>query len=399
MPVTRWFVGVLMMWVAVRPASAQEPITFGGQVRPRFEFRDPDAGAAGGADTFTSMRIRAHIDAALERDVRIFLQIQDVRLWGEETSTLGDFRADNFDVHQGYADLNRLGGSPLSVRAGRQEINLGGERLVGAVGWTQQGRAFDGLRISAASDRGRLDLLGLRLAEATSNTIAANAALVGAYGVITRMKDAALDVYAFYNQASGAAGTDQVTLGVRYAANRPAYDYRFEASLQAGDRVGQEVAAFMFGARVGRKFAQKGKVTFWYDYLSGDDDPADGKIRVFDTLFATNHKFYGFADLFLDIPLHTGGLGLQDIAFKGSATPHADFTVGVDVHSFLLAKRGTQTSRHLGEEVDLTLTYGYARGVALTGGFAYVIADDAWADIGRLAENMAWGYMMMSAAF
>ena len=44
-------------------------------------------------------------------------------------------------------------------------------------------------------------------------------------------------------------------------------------------------------------------------------------MKVFDTLFTTNHKFYGLADLFLNIPLQTDGRGLQDLAVKWHYTP------------------------------------------------------------------------------
>lgn len=380
-------------------ASAQDNITVGGQVRPRFEFRNPGAGSA---DSFTSMRLRAHVTAKKDRNTSVFIQIQDVRLWGEETNTLSDFRADNFDLHQGYADINNIGGSPLSIRAGRQEINLGGQRLVGAVGWTQQGRSFDGLQISAAADKGRVDVLAFRLADTSAGTITNpipnNAALVGAQGTITAMNSATLELYALYNAIWGAANTDQVTIGARYAASRTQWIYRIESSFQTGTRGGQDVTAFMFGTRIGYK-RPKGSVTVWYDYLSGDDDPTDGKTKVFDTLFATNHKFYGFYDLFLNIPVHTGGLGLQDIALKTSVTPRPEVTLGLDFHSFMLAKKGALSSGHLGEEADLTLTYRYTKGVALVAGFAYVIQDDALATVRGLTKNASWGYMMANVTF
>ena len=96
----------LMIAIAVAvagplPIAAQE-VTVRGQLRPRYEFRDP---SPTGGDGFTSMRARANISAALERNVHIFVQLQDVRLWGSETNTLGDFQADNFDLHQGYIEL------------------------------------------------------------------------------------------------------------------------------------------------------------------------------------------------------------------------------------------------------------------------------------------------------
>ncbi len=374
---------------------AQDNITVGGQIRPRSEFRDPVGGTM---DTFTSMRIRANVTATPDRNVTAFIQLQDVRLWGEETNTLGDFNADNIDLHQGYADFKMIGGAPVALRIGRQELSLGGQRLIGAAGWTQQARSFDGLKLSLTPEKGRVDVIGFRTAEGTGGTNPTDASLLGIHGIITAMQNASLDLYTFYNHVTG-ANTNEVTIGARYAANRPRWMYRLESTFQTGERGGQDVTAFMFGARFGHKIKDKGAVALWYDYLSGDDDPTDGKAKVFNTLFAANHKFYGFYDLFLNIPVHTAGLGLQDIALKTSATPHKDLTLRFDFHSFLLAKKGTQTSSHLGEEVDFTLIYRYANGISFTGGVSFVIQDDALAGIGRLTQNAGWGYLMTNVAF
>ena len=385
------------LYFAASP-QAQE-VSVGGQIRPRFEFRDP---ASGGYDTFTSMRVRAQVRAALDRKVRVFIQLQDVRLWGEEANTLGDFRADNFDLHQGYAELGDIGGRPLSLRLGRQEISLGGQRLVGAVGWTQQGRAFDGVRLSATPEGGRVDLLGIRLGDASASAvgISQNAYLLGAYVQLTRIENAVVESYALYNRVSGGADTDQVTLGIRLAGSRPSLGYRIEGSYQAGTRGGKDVAAYLLGGRIGTQFAEgKAQLTFWFDHVSGDDAPGDGKIKVFDTLFTTNHKFYGYADLFLNLPAHTGGLGLQDFAIKAQVTPVSEFTLALDVHSFFLAKDGGLSSRRLAEEADLTCTYRYSKQVSVVSGFSYVFTRDSLSRIGRLSEDLKFGYMLMNVAF
>ena len=138
----RWTVlGILVAF----PVRAETKVEVGGQIRPRFEVREP---VGSGHDIITTMRVRASLEAWLDRDVGAFIQLQDVRLWGEETNTLSDFRADNFDLHQGYVTFGNVGETSIDIRVGRQEMSLGGQRLVGAVGWTQQGRAFDGIRIS-----------------------------------------------------------------------------------------------------------------------------------------------------------------------------------------------------------------------------------------------------------
>ena len=101
------------------PGAAQESV-LGGQARPRFERKTPMSGAT---TDFTSMRVRMRIEGELEGSVRVVLELQDVRLWGEETSTLGDFRADNLDLHQGYFDY--APNEAFSLRVNRKEISLG----------------------------------------------------------------------------------------------------------------------------------------------------------------------------------------------------------------------------------------------------------------------------------
>lgn len=138
--------------------------------------------------------------------------------------------------------------------------------------------------------------------------------------------------------------------------------------------------------------------TLWYDYLSGDD-PDTPEVEVFNTLFATNHKFYGFADLFLNIPAHTAGAGLQDLALKLQWRPTTTVTTGLDVHSFRAAEQGSLTGTHFGEEFDLTIGHRYSQNLAATVGVSLVLQDDPLAEVGRLDEDLTWFFIMLNATF
>lgn len=379
------------------PAAAQE-LDFAGQVRPRYEFRDP-TGAAGSADVLISMRTRASLRARLERGVSLFVQLQDVRLWGEERSTLADFSADHLDLHQGYLEI-AFGKGDGRARVGRQEVSFGGQRLVGAVDWTQQGRSFDGARLTLADGRGDLDLLGVRISDADAPGSDADHDFFGVYGVLDEVLGGALDLYALHDRRRGGGDLDRSTLGFRAHGAAGGITYRFEASYQTGSEGELDLAAFMLGGRVGATFADgRASATLWYDHLSGDDDPGDDEIGVFNTLYATNHKFYGFADLFLDIPSHTGGLGLQDLALKTSYRARNDLDLRVDLHAFRLAEELANGEARLGEEIDLTAIYRHSEGLTVQGGLSYVVQGDALAAIGRLSENATFVYLMLNAGF
>jgi len=176
--------------------------------------------------------------------------------------------------------------------------------------------------------------------------------------------------------------------------------------------------AYMFGVRVGKSFNNlpwKPKVTLWYDYLSGNDDESveDGDWAVFDTLYDTGHKFYGFMDLLTNQQgRDTNYLGLQDIAIKLVLKPADKWTVKADLHQFHTAnsvgsnpdmaalsgicsgvlenqsagpdgERTTLTpcrsgGTQLGHELDVTLVHKYNPNVTLSAGYSQFMAENLW---------------------
>ena len=340
MKVVRCLVLLVAGALTLPSLAAAQQITVGGQVRPRFEYRNPALVAGGSGESWVSMRTRAHVTAKLDRNVTAFVQLQDVRIWGEESSTLGDFVADGFDLHQGYIDLRSAGPTILSGRAGRQDVAFGGQRLVGTVNWVQQGRVFDGLMLGANGSSFKLDLFGSVIANDYTATHDNDEYFAAAYGQLKQAGPGRLDLYGLYNSVpTDSVETSQLTMGARWWGQAGMIRYRLEGSYQTGKRDAVDVSAYMVGARVAAVFAGgDADLTLWYDYLSGDSDTSDDKVKVFSTLFATNHKFYGLADYFLNIPLHTAGRGLHDIALKGSWKAHSDVTLRTELHSFHAAQ-------------------------------------------------------------
>lgn len=386
-------------------ALAQEvDLKFGGQVRPRFEYRNPLVLPDGDGEYFTSMRTRLDLRASMDDNLAAFIQIQDVRLWGSESGTLTDFSADGLDIHQAYIDLGKAENGGLMGRFGRQEVNFGGQRLIGSVNWAQQARSFDGIRVSSGGSIGAIDFFAAKLQDNQAGDVEREADLVSAYSTLDLSETQDLDLYWIYDHRQddeavpGEQNTDRHTFGARWVGNASGFVYRAEGSYQAGTVVGTDVGAFMFGGRIGHGFG-KGTVTLWYDYLSGDGDLGDDESKVFDTLFATNHKFYGFADLFLDIPTNTGGRGLQDLAIKGTYAVHPEWLLRLDLHSFHMADKGPLASGHFGEEIDLVASWQYNKYLNLSVGVSYVFQSDAWAEIDRLTEDMGWVYVMLDAKF
>jgi hypothetical protein len=388
------------------PLGAQE-VVLGGELRPRFEVRHPVVRDWTNRETrdFVSMRTRGSLLVTLPRDVRGFVQLQDVREWGADPNTMA-LQAQGLNLHQGWIELGHEATAGLSVRAGRQELVYGEERLIGAVNWAQQARSFNGVRVRGRPAMGlAMDGLFMPIGDEDVGGPGTNAGLYGVYGVF----DVAggVDAYFLYNNQDGLAGVpavtvslaDQYTFGGRWASGLDRFSWRFEGALQRGTRQERDVSAYLLAARLGHALSDRAAIDLWYDHLSGGE-PGDATVRVFDTLFATNHKFYGFMDLFTNIPVHTAGRGLRDLALKGTYQLLHTVQIALDAHAFSLAATAGGEPSRLGEELDLTVAWGYAPGVSITGGASYFLAGDAWSSVlGRPDRDIVWGYLMLGVRF
>jgi hypothetical protein len=159
----------------------------------------------------------------------------------------------------------------------------------------------------------------------------------------------------------------------------------------------------MFGGEVGWSFGSEAKpmrVGAGMDYLSGDDDVADGEIKSFNTLFGDNHKFYGL----MDMPGLLSDGGLQDIKVNLASTVYNSgnhlVKVGGEFHNFALAQAGTGDSG-LGNEVDLHASWAYREHFIPTLGFSAFMPGDAvpGPTPGTSADNSYWVYLQGVVGF
>ncbi|MBI1930343.1 alginate export family protein [Candidatus Poribacteria bacterium] len=158
---------------------------------------------------------------------------------------------------------------------------------------------------------------------------------------------------------------------------------------------------------------QRPRIAVGYDYLSGRE-AGDEDYKTFDTLFATNHKFYGFMDYFVNIPVHISGAGLQDVMAKFQIHPHKKFTLNADVHQFMSAKSpqppfskggkggfGSKGGKGgFGQEVDLTAVYRYHKALGFTLGASLFLPGELMkARFGGNDAPAFWSYLMTTANF
>ncbi len=195
--------------VATDPAFAKmdvDNLTISGEVRERYEFRTNDTFNAGqghfgtasfastggavkaqkGNESGASQRIRVGVAYDLTPDVSFFAQMQDARSFGSEcfgANAGGSSGAqcvsqvnsnqNGIDLHQGYVQVKNVLIQGLSLKAGRQEIKFGDHRLFGDFAWSQQGNAFDGVRLTQSSAIADLDVFWARIIDPSATAFQA----------------------------------------------------------------------------------------------------------------------------------------------------------------------------------------------------------------------------------
>src|SRR5258708_671882 len=133
-------------------ASAQAQFSISGQVRTRTELRNGQ-GSVQQRDTvpalFTSQRTRINLGYSGYR-YKLFTAIQDVRVWGQDASTINRITTDPYDglmIHEAWAEISLVDTGKViknfTFKIGRQELLYDDSRLLGNLDWLQQARRHD----------------------------------------------------------------------------------------------------------------------------------------------------------------------------------------------------------------------------------------------------------------
>ena len=431
------FAGVVsFLMIGAMTADAAD-ITFGGRIRPRYEYWNTQTQDTGYIDMLTRLDAKAKISD----NASAFIQLQANSRWGSQNNGAagtsrgasvplsGNDTTTDVGIHQAYFTLNKFFGAPVDLQVGRQEIILDGHRLFGNTVWTQGMMSHDAVVLNHSHGNHTVKYIYSANVEQSSRG-GAGGAFPGAstddvddthtHALWANFKgligdNSSTSAYLVYvdqdcNTVSCAAGfgpvgsQDFYTIGARQAGGFGDISYRGEFYYQigksgiptalAGPGTG-DFDAFMFGLRAGyqaKNIAMKPGVTLWFDYLSGTDasDLAAGDISTFNTLFDTGHKYYGLMDFFIHGSL--GGLGthplggLIDYAVKFSIQPMANTTLKLDYHLFQVAEDdvcgtcavvgGPDNSSTLGNEVDITLVHKYSPSTNISVGYAHMFANE-----------------------
>ncbi len=319
-------------------------------------------------------------------------------------------------MHQAWLELGgQARGSRFAFRAGRQEIALGNERLIGAANWTNTGRSFGGARVMAArnaawsatafaatgEERGRRAPTARQRDGGDYLLLAAQAQRGGLEGLVVHDRNAAFRAYSDVERTTWYGRTRAPLTAAINLDVEAAWQYGAqEAAIGTGISRDQRIGAWLTGARVVRPATpqQPLALTVGVDVLSGDDDPLDGSYRAFNTLYATSHIYYGLMDLLLDPAARTRDRGLVDALARASLRVSPSVTVRTDLHAYRLA---TGADRDLGMEWNVISPIRVDDVAHLELGYALFRAGSAAESLGLGARGAIrhWSYVQLRAFF
>ena len=149
--------------VALAKKSGAKPLSFlDGKVtfdfmeRFRWELRDnnfdfDDSNNVLTDDNWFLQRLRIGVAIKPASWLKICAQGQDAREINSDRpdtpGLLGAEGDDAFDLRQGYVEIGDAKEFPLTLKAGRQTLIYGDERVIGAVDWNNIGRTFDAAKL------------------------------------------------------------------------------------------------------------------------------------------------------------------------------------------------------------------------------------------------------------
>lgn len=397
---------VTILILTVSGLFAQETLKFSAQIRPRFEIDNKDFKSSTRANTFTALRTRLGLSFQPSKNLSGFIQIQDSRIYGEETSTTANMK--NLDLHQAYFKIDDIFSLPMDLKVGRFEAADGSERFISVVGWNNVGRAFDGGILTVKSKSIDVDLM---IAREFERSLIGDSTDQNVYALFADLKlvDAyKIEPFIIWQRVQPIIVLNRATIGFNVKGNLSGFSHEIDFGYQTGSFYSggreQDISAYTFSLSGDYKLEGELKPTIGVqiDLASGDDDPTDNSFKSYTSLYASGHKFFGYMDYFTNLPVDAYGLGLLDLIGKIGITPITDLKLNLHFHLFnsmedytLLS--GTK-SKSFGTELDFVASFKYNEKVTFEGGASIFSAGDIFKEK-RGRDTATWFYLMAVANF
>ena len=391
-----------------------------GEFRERMEGFDGLGFNSAREDLYWLSRVRLNATVTASKQLSFQAQVQDARVAKKTVGPTGTPFKAPIDLRTAFADIGSSTG-PVTVRAGRQELVYGEQRLIGHVGWLNAARTFDGVKATFRTKAFSADVFAtsvVRILESDFDRSGNGNRFAGVYGTTAKLiPGATVESYVLFKrdvnlraEAGGFGTLKETTTGVRIAGKLAArLDYGVEMALQRGSLGTDDISAWAGHWQMRESLPGPGavKLTGEYNFASGDEDPTDNVRGTFDQLYPTPHDKTGLADQIGWKNIHHARAGVEVSPFK--ATPFA-----VNYHSWWLAEAkdavynignaalGRITTgaadRHVGQEIDVQVTRALMPQLQAAAGYAHIVPG-AFLKAATPGASYSHPYVMLTYVF
>ncbi len=395
-------------------------IRLSGEYRIRNEGQEGAAFKPSNDDNYLLSRLRLDLLLRPASWLKLFAQTQDSRVFWKNLKPYGPPYQNTFDLRIAYIEIGDSDKKNIGIRVGRQEINLGDQRLVGSTNWTNNARTFDAVRLTLRSGGYRLD------AFASSVVVQVDGApdhhlqgsnLHGLYGGIDKLvPGAAIEPYIFWRliprvktELGKIANEDMKTAGFRWVGKvRGGLDYGTEIAAQTGFAGKASIGAWAGHWVTGYTLAAarwKPRMLIEYNYATGDKNPKDGSRGTFDQLYPAAHDKYGLAD-------QVGWRNIKDLRTGIELTPRHKMTSAVVYHDYWLAsardglyaasgalmvrKLDGSAGTHVGQELDVQGFYAFNKSTLFGAGIGHLFPGEF---LKKASPGHSYTYPFVTLAF
>jgi len=373
-------------------------LQFSGQVRMRVEGYSGGGFNPANEDAYLLTRLWLNARVQPTSWLKFFGQAMDAHApWKNETPAGPPYR-DTMNLRQAYVEFGDVEKQTAGFRFGRQELEFGEGRLVGALPWANTARTFDALRGSYIGKGFRVDAFASRVVRIIPSNFDESTPGNNFYGVYTSFKKvvpkAVVEPYFFWRRQSalrtelGAPGILNFgTYGVRWVGKLPAgFDYNTDFAGQDGSLGSESIGAWANHVLLGYTIL---KVRFTprlfaeYNHATGDRNPTDNHRGTFDQLYPTGHDKYGLTDQVGWQNMHHVRAGMEfKFNKKWMATGRYNSYWLADAHDALytagggiIARNPTGSAgRYVGQGFDFVSSFSFNSRLTVSGGFGKIFA-------------------------
>lgn len=291
-------------------AQASGGIDLSGEIMIRGEAYDNTDYDADLSDTdqFTAQRTTLNIDASPVEGLIAHITLEANSEWGLTNAAAG------VEVYESWIAIPNLFGSTVTGKFGRQQINLGAERIVGTdYEWQMHPRAFDAWAFVVPAGPFSITLADVKVVEGGSGTQDADLYVAYATAADLIAEGHNVDLYYMNLHAADAdalgipvainSNADLATMGIRLNGAVAGIDYDIEYATQDGDIDEQasgtsiDIGGELLALEVGYSLPDTYNLRFYVGMDEGSGDDAKGEGAWIDMGIHSVDKHLGAFDI------------------------------------------------------------------------------------------------------